>query len=678
MGNNISYQTAEYGKFLQLGADTAFPPISVVRWSYPDTSSAFPENSAVKPLSSVDVYPKYAVLSHLTNPDDIKISLSAENINISLDGLENLTRIQNAISYIQSYQLSALTLYVDDLEKNTFDTASACDDSYRELIKLNTTTKILTTENLYGTLTGMPLYVTSTQDSPVLAEFADSVQLDPYSILKVSPTPQFWWQVASVDKDVDTRIVEKLTNGASSYFAQNIAAIVLTSGVSANGLAIRASRRRMKIRPGVTHQWTGIYNWNGTQAGCVKRLGLFTNYNGVFFELSASDFNVCARRRLPDGTLDENRVERANWNGDRLNGNGKSGQNWNTSLSAQILSAGPTIPTSLGGELSGANVSFILQNNQIQKFKIGDKIKITGIIPNTFNNSAVAIKSIDVPSNKITATFLFDPGTFSSVSNAIMSTDSFLKVHTFWIEFSGDKTNFATFGMYTSKGPVILHKFDFNDSSGFPFFSAPALMERREIFNFTVPEDTPSLTIHGTSFTVEPWSNLTPNFGTFANNTYLDFGSSVGLEHPILGIALRSGEPYQRAGLQIKNIQIMDLNNTGVGGGGANAAISSLLYWRLLLNPALSGEPQSINIAKSSRAWKYTTSTNILSSGIELMGGYAISTSSIDFTTSLNFLDLGSNIDYTDSDKIVLSVKLLKAGTNASQIIGSIDFQELL
>ena len=63
MVNKISsYQTAENGKFIEIVGNTQYPAISVVRWSYPDTSDAFAENAGLPPVSSVDVYSKYAVL----------------------------------------------------------------------------------------------------------------------------------------------------------------------------------------------------------------------------------------------------------------------------------------------------------------------------------------------------------------------------------------------------------------------------------------------------------------------------------------------------------------------------------------------------------------------------------------------------------------------------------------
>jgi hypothetical protein len=85
-----SYQTAEFGKFEEIVGSSEYPPVSVTRISYPDTTNAFPSNSAVEPLSSIEVYPKYAVLTKLINPEDIKVSLSAGSINTDLDQVETL------------------------------------------------------------------------------------------------------------------------------------------------------------------------------------------------------------------------------------------------------------------------------------------------------------------------------------------------------------------------------------------------------------------------------------------------------------------------------------------------------------------------------------------------------------------------------------------------------------
>jgi hypothetical protein len=109
INNNVvkNYQTAEYGKFVEIINSSQFPPVSVVRLSYPDTSSAFPSNSGLKPLSSVDIYPKYAVLSYIANPEDISISLSAGNINVNLADLEDIARSINQNVNVTNTTLSA-------------------------------------------------------------------------------------------------------------------------------------------------------------------------------------------------------------------------------------------------------------------------------------------------------------------------------------------------------------------------------------------------------------------------------------------------------------------------------------------------------------------------------------------------------------------------------------------
>lgn len=64
-----NYQTAEYGKFVEL-IDSRFPPISVIR-------TASPGNEA-----SLDIYPKYGVLSYITNFSDMAVTLSAGDVEI--------------------------------------------------------------------------------------------------------------------------------------------------------------------------------------------------------------------------------------------------------------------------------------------------------------------------------------------------------------------------------------------------------------------------------------------------------------------------------------------------------------------------------------------------------------------------------------------------------------------
>jgi hypothetical protein len=47
----------------------------------------------------------------------------------------------------------------------------------------------------------------------------------------------------------------------------------------------------------------------------------------------------------------------------------------------------------------------------------------------------------------------------------------------------------------------------------------------------------------------------------------------------------------------------------------------------------------------------------------------------INFQT-LNFLNMGSNISYTDSDIVVLMIKLLVGGTDNSSVLGTFNYIE--
>jgi hypothetical protein len=114
-----NYQTVESGKFIELEG-TKFPPVSVTRFSYPDTTSAFPGNSAAEPLSSVDIYPKYGVLTHITNFADMPIVLSAADVQIGGVEIKDWNSDLRA-DVTESDGLNALRVLTQDLESSVDD-----------------------------------------------------------------------------------------------------------------------------------------------------------------------------------------------------------------------------------------------------------------------------------------------------------------------------------------------------------------------------------------------------------------------------------------------------------------------------------------------------------------------------------------------------------------------------
>jgi hypothetical protein len=728
---------AESGKFVRLENDSRFPAISVTRVSPYDDSNAFPQNTNRAPLTSVEIYPKYGVITYLANASDIVVSLSSSNLDIGdvgfVDHYTTGSPVHGSIIYTNtvtngalSYDMGAVsvkpygTTSVDGTVRITNTTAVSGNVTITNPIsditaRITNTAAISTTQTLPVSVVNPqieiandvnnPIPVNTTQTLPVSGSvtvtnsisttptgtqnviFADSVQLDQASRLRVSGLQNQWWYTSSVDKDGDVRYNEKFTNeatptfvhGASSRFVQNLGSVNLTSGLSATGSTIRGSRRRHKVIPGLSHEYTGTWNFDGSQINVIKRMGIFTNFNGYFFELDGYNFNVVVRRRLPDGTLVEERVERANWNGDKLDGSGTGGENWGALTTiAAITGYVSTIPINIGNT-TVYNVTYQLSAGQASQFRQGTKATFSGIIPVTYNQVGTIIAT-DTTTGRLTANYIINPGTYSSlvVSPSGMVQTAYHMQHSYWIDFLGGRTNRVRFGKASDYGNIILHTFRFDGLLGTAYENAPALMERKEIVNVGPVTGTPSFTIMGNSFNIEAEATLSPNFVIAHHDTGVSFADNRGgIEFPILGVALRTGEPFQRADLQIQSINILDIANAGAAG---NKAIQYGTFgWRLVLNPALSGVPAPKEIGKASRHWEYTTSSKLTGGGIELVGGLFVSNTTNEVKTSLNFLNMGSNIDYTESDVVVLMVRQLgTAASNAPVVVAEMNMIEAI
>ena len=651
------------------------------------------ENDANRPL--------FARAGYITNLKDLSISLSASDINIGgvelVDGDDHAVRVKiaqlgtgkgNALQIVEMNPLTSITILGTTAVSgsvtilNTVSSVSVTNQLTGVSVTNDVQVHASSTLPISGSVTVSNI-LSATLPGTVVVSYADSPQLDPSGRLRVS-SPQTQWSYNSVvDKDGDLRYIESFTGGASSIYVQNLASVNMTSGTtSVSGRAIRVSRRRHRVVPGLSHLWNATINFDGKQDNTIKRSGIYTQYNGYFFELSGSDMNVVVRRRLIDGTLVEERVNQNDWNTDKLNGSGPSGENWNVlTQTAAITGWTSTTPLSVGSTVI-YNVVYGLSAGAVGTFRQGTKATITNITPATYNATAL-ISNTNTSTNSITATYLFNPGvSASNVSGGSMYQTGQHMGHSYWIDFIGGRTNKVRFGLESDNGPIVLHQFKFGGLLGTSYENAPSLTERTEIINFGAVTSLPSLTIMGNSFSVEAIPAVdTSNFGVAYNNNGLAFAAD-GVERPVIGIAIRAGEPYQRSDMQLQNISFTDLANNGTGGN--SHTIPSTFFWRLLFNPGLSGVPASTNVGKSTRQWAYTTATALTGGngnggGIELMGGYITSSvQSVDMRTSLDFLNMGSNVDNTDSDRIVLVIKCLHVGSEASNVVASMNFKEVL
>jgi hypothetical protein len=510
--------------------------------------------------------------------------------------------------------------------------------------------------------------------SPTLVKYSNgnNLQLDMVDRLRVASTSQMWWYAPTVDKDGDLRYIESITGAnAATTFVQNLASINLTSGTEASGSVIRISRRRHKLRPGISMLASFSINWNGyvPDGNVTKRAGMFTNFNGIFFEMT-NDLQIVIRRRLTDGTLVERRVPRTSFTEDKLDGTGATGYDLRPVVkqTANITAHVSTTPVSIGGN-GGTVYRVVFTVSDPTQFFISQKGRITGVTPTLFNGTVMVTA---ISGSNVTFVYNQDPGSFSSLSSAKFEHTNLHHQYLFGFDFTGTRVGKARFFMDSPLGRTAIHVEDFGDEISTPFMNAPAMSLRYEIFNSGAPGRLPNLTVSSEMINIEAEAVLNPGFGTAQRSTALAINKGVRTEYALLGIGLRAGEPFQRADLQVQNIQIID-------GGNVNTQNAGLYQWRLVLNPTFAGTavPTPSDIGKCTRMWNYNNGTTI-TGGVTLLGGYVTSVTELDVTTALNFLNLGSNIAYDDADKLVLAIKLVTDGTSDASLLATFNFIEAL
>jgi hypothetical protein len=498
----------------------------------------------------------------------------------------------------------------------------------------------------------------------------NNLQMDMTQRLRVSNPAQSWWYAPTIDKDSDLRYIESNVGANSgSIFVQNLASINMTSGTAANGSFIRISRRRHKMRPGVSMSASFAINWNGyvPDGKVVKRAGVFTNFNGIFYEMTG-DLQVVIRRRLTDGTLVEHRIAREDFSIDKLEGTGESGYDLRPVVSETSVLTAFVSKTAVPITGDGIVYRVVFTVADPTAFAVSKKGRITGLTPELYNGT-VLVSAIN--GNDVTVVYTHDPGAFGSIGTGNFVHTAFHHHYTFGFDFNGNRTTSVRFFIDGPLGRVAIHQENFGGELGSPFFNAPAVSTRYEIFNNAAPGRLPAFSCSSEVINVEAESELNPGFGVAVNNTPVVYSKGGTNTYPILGVALRAGEPYQRADLQVQGLSFADIANV-------NQQNSGVFYWRLVLNPTIGGTvPASINVGKATRTWAYTAATTV-SGGIDLLSGYASSTQQFDVRSALNFVNLGSNIEYTDSDKIVLVVQQLVGGTSDAKLVATINFIEAL
>lgn len=152
---------------------------------------------------------------------------------------------------------------------------------------------------------------------------ADSPSIDAFGKWRVSNPTTLFDSKQIVDSGsgyIDTQLRTGGNVVWQSGSASSIYSVTSTSG----SYALRQTKRIFVYQPGKSQQiiMTGVF---GTGvSGIKKSFGIYDKNDGLFFQQSGSSFGVVLRKTI-NGQFSDTFVSQSNWNLDKMNGTGPSG-----------------------------------------------------------------------------------------------------------------------------------------------------------------------------------------------------------------------------------------------------------------------------------------------------------------------------------------------------------------
>jgi hypothetical protein len=142
--------------------------------------------------------------------------------------------------------------------------------------------------------------------------------------LKVSAYQTVFFNTFQYGLESDVWDESTANSGSSVHNANtNNVDMIVTSAIGSQ--VIRQTRNTMRYIPGRTSTLTYALRLGITTPGIRKRIGLFDENDGFFFEFGDEGDYHCVVRSKTTGAVVDRRVDRADWNGDKLDGTGPSG-----------------------------------------------------------------------------------------------------------------------------------------------------------------------------------------------------------------------------------------------------------------------------------------------------------------------------------------------------------------
>lgn len=146
--------------------------------------------------------------------------------------------------------------------------------------------------------------------------------LDAFGRLRVSePFTLF----DSAHRYQDNGLFDTATTGtASAVYATDTSTVALNVSTGSGDQVIRETKRVFPYQPGKSLLILNTFVMNEAKTGLRQRVGYFGAENGIFIEQDGTTINLVKRSYIT-GSVVDTKIAKANWNGDKLDGNGESG-----------------------------------------------------------------------------------------------------------------------------------------------------------------------------------------------------------------------------------------------------------------------------------------------------------------------------------------------------------------
>jgi hypothetical protein len=125
--------------------------------------------------------------------------------------------------------------------------------------------------------------------------------------------------------DIDGQFSTSTSGSGAATHLPNESSVSMAVSATSGDEVVRQTFRVFPYQPGKSLLLLATFKMNAAKTNLRQRIGYFNTGNGVFLEQGANSITFVLRTSTSGSASDARYVDKANWNGDKLDGTGASG-----------------------------------------------------------------------------------------------------------------------------------------------------------------------------------------------------------------------------------------------------------------------------------------------------------------------------------------------------------------